>query len=227
MDNRPPHPSPLYPRLKRVADVLAAAVGLVIAAPVMLIVAALVRLTMGKPVLFRHRRPGFQERHFTCLKFRTMKNAFDETGRPLPDDRRLTRVGTWLRRTSLDELPQLWNILRGDLSFIGPRPLIESYLPFYTETERRRHSVRPGLTGWAQVHGRNSLSFDERLRLDVWYVDNMSCWLDLRILFKTVWIVFTQRGYAADLIALDQLRASAVPSTATNQADSETTRMRN
>jgi sugar transferase EpsL len=227
MDNRSPHPSRWYPRLKRVADMLAAAVGLVIAAPVMLMVAALVRLTMGKPVLFRHRRPGFQERLFTCLKFRTMKDAFDETGRSLPDDRRLTRVGTWLRRTSLDELPQLWNILRGDLSFIGPRPLIESYLPFYTETERRRHSVRPGLTGWAQVHGRNSLSFDERLRLDVWYVDNISCWLDLQILFKTVWIVFTQRGYAADLIALDQLRSSAVTSTASNQADSETTRMRN
>jgi lipopolysaccharide/colanic/teichoic acid biosynthesis glycosyltransferase len=123
-----------------------------------------------------------------------MTNASDNSGRVLPDEQRLTRIGVWLRRTSLDELPQLWNILRGDLSFIGPRPLLQSYLPFYTETERRRHSVRPGLTGWAQIHGRNSLGFDERLAMDVWYVDHLSWQLDLSIFFKTVWIVLTQKG---------------------------------
>lgn len=226
MESRSPQQFSWYPKLKRIADVIAAAAALLLAAPLMLVVAIVVRINMGKPVLFRHKRPGFQEQPFICLKFRTMQNAFDGEGRLLPDRQRLTRTGTWLRRTSLDELPQLWNILRGDLSFVGPRPLVENYLPFYTETERRRHSVKPGLTGWAQVHGRNSVDFDERLRMDVWYVDNMSCWLDLRILFKTVWIVLTQRGYTADLIALDQLRASAVQSRV-NPANPETTRARN
>ena len=170
--------------------------GLILAAPLIVIIGVIVRITMGTPALFRHKRPGLHERRFTCLKFRTMREEFDETGCPLPDEQRLTRLGSWLRRTSLDELPQLWNILCGDLTFIGPRPLLERYLPFYTQAERRRHSVRPGLTGWAQIHGRTCLGFDERLAMDVWYVDHLSWRLDLNILLRTVWIVLSQKGVA-------------------------------
>ena len=174
----------------------------------MLFIAALVRLNMGKPVLFRQTRPGLNERPFTCLKFRTMNAARDEQGRLLSDAQRMTRLGKFLRRTSLDELPQLWNILQGDLSLIGPRPLLQRYLPYYTEEERRRHSIRPGLTGWAQIHGRNCLSFDKRLELDIWYVDHLSFWLDLRILLATAWIVLSQRGVGTDTAALDELRGA-------------------
>jgi sugar transferase EpsL len=200
-------PSKLYPKIKRPLDAIAAGIALILAAPLIVVVAGIVRLTMGRSVLFRHNRPGLHEQPFTCLKFRTMTEELDDSGRPLPDEQRLTRVGSWLRRTSLDELPQLWNILRGDLSFIGPRPLLQSYLPFYTEAERRRHSVRPGLTGWAQTHGRNSLGFDERLAMDVWYVDHLSWQLDLSILLKTAWIVLTQKGFVQPNGALPPLDA--------------------
>jgi lipopolysaccharide/colanic/teichoic acid biosynthesis glycosyltransferase len=180
--------------LKRLFDIVSAATLLVLTAPLLLLIALAVRLTMGKPVLFRQVRPGLNERLFVCVKFRTMNESHNEAGQLLEDERRVTRLGKFLRRTSLDELPQLWNVLRGDLSLIGPRPLFESYLPYYTETERRRHTVRPGLTGWAQIHGRNWARFDERLAMDVWYVDHMSWHLDLRILWATIWIVLTQQG---------------------------------
>jgi sugar transferase EpsL len=200
----------VYTRIKRALDIVGAVALLLLTAPLMGLVAAAVRLTMGRPALFRPRRPGLNEVSFTCLKFRTMADARDARGLPLPDSKRLTRLGVFLRRTSLDELPQLWNILVGDLSFIGPRPLLESYLPYYSDTERRRHSVRPGLTGWAQIHGRNCLGFDERLAMDVWYVDNASVWLDGWILLATVWVTITGKGAAADheLLPLHIERAS-------------------
>lgn len=181
----------------------------------MALIAVAVRLTMGRHVVFRQIRPGLNERPFACLKFRTMDEASDQEGRSLNDAQRVTRLGELLRRTSLDELPQLWNILRGDLGVVGPRPLFQSYLPYYTDEERRRHSVRPGLTGWAQIHGRNNLPFDERLAMDLWYVDHMSWSVDLRIVLATIWIVLTQRGVTADLnvplVPLDVQRSRSVP----------------
>ncbi len=188
----------MYPKVKRGFDIAGALIGLLLLSPIMLSVAFLVRVTLGSPVLFRQRRPGFCERPFDCVKFRTMTNARDPQGALLPDERRETRVGRFLRKTSLDELPQLWNILTGDLSFVGPRPLLEEYIPHYTPEEHRRHLVRPGLTGWAQIHARNCLPFDQRLVMDVWYVDHMNWMLDLRILIVTAWVVLAQRGSAGD-----------------------------
>src|SRR6516164_9701896 len=172
--------------LKRWLDILGGLAGLVFAAPLLLIVAGLVRIFMGKPILFRQERPGLNGRLFTCLKFRTMTDKRDENNELLSDRERIVHLGRFLRRTSLDELPQFWNIVRGDLSFIGPRPLLKEYVPYYTPQEQRRHSVRPGLTGWAQIHGRNDQGFDERLKLDVWYVDHLSWRLDLSILLATI-----------------------------------------
>ncbi|MGA8144162.1 MAG: sugar transferase [Candidatus Acidiferrales bacterium] len=212
-----PSPSPSgrwYPKVKRLVDILGAALALAIALPVMLLISVAVRLGIGKPVLFRQARPGLNEASFVCLKFRTMTDDRDTNGQLLPDEHRLTWIGAFLRRTSLDELPQLWNVLRGDVSLVGPRPLLERYLPYYTETERRRHSVRPGLTGWAQIHQRSCLPFDERLEMDVWYVDHMSWHLDFRILLATIWIVLTQRGTAPHdnrpLLPLDVQRERAL-----------------
>ena len=184
----------MYLSVKRLIDVVVSATALVLLAPVMLIVAVLVRVVMGGPVLFRQERPGVDERIFTLYKFRTMTDGRDEQGNLLPDGERLTRPGRFLRRFSLDELPQLWNVLRGDMSLVGPRPLIKDYLPFYNERQRRRHSVRPGITGWAQVNGRNLLTWEERFDLDVWYVQNRSLWLDIRIVLKTFVLVLTGRG---------------------------------
>lgn len=149
---------------------------------------------MGKPILFGHARPGLQGQLFTCFKFRTMSNKRGADNQLLSDRERIEPLGKFLRRTSLDEIPQFWNILRGDLSFIGPRPLLKEYLPYYTPEEMRRHAVRPGLTGWAQIHGRNHLEFNERLKMDVWYVDHLSWRLDLRILLATIRLVFTAAG---------------------------------
>jgi lipopolysaccharide/colanic/teichoic acid biosynthesis glycosyltransferase len=191
-----------YPRVKRAFDFITAAAILPLASPLMLVIAVAIRINMGCPVLFRQERPGFQGRLFTCLKFRTMAELYDCHGNLLEDEFRTSALGSFLRRTSLDELPQLWSILRGDLSFVGPRPLLTEYLPYYTPEERRRHSVRPGLTGWAQIHGRNHLAFSERLALDMWYVDHISWSLDASILLKTCWIVVTQRGYARDTTSL-------------------------
>lgn len=188
----------MYQNLKRILDATAAALVLLIASPLMLVIAAAIRLNMGTPVLFRQWRPGLNERLFPCLKFRTMTNDRDANGYLLSDDSRITHLGRFLRRTSLDELPQLWNIVRSDLSFVGPRPLLEEYIPYYTPEERRRHSLRPGLTGWAQVNGRNSVLFDQRLAMDTWYVDHVSFTLDLHILVRTVWLVITQKGAEPD-----------------------------
>jgi lipopolysaccharide/colanic/teichoic acid biosynthesis glycosyltransferase len=211
-----------YRSTKRLFDILVAGSALVIASPLMLLIGVAVRLTIGKPVLFRQVRPGLNEKRFVCLKFRTMTNERDANGQSLPDERRLTRVGALLRRTSFDELPQLWNVLRGDVSLIGPRPLLERYLPYYTQTERRRHSVRPGLTGWAQIHQRSCLPFDQRLAMDVWYVDHMSWRLDLRILLATIWVVLLQSGTIPPdnraLAPLDVQRETAVASAAETQA---------
>lgn len=207
-----------YPTVKRVVDIVGAACALVITSPLMLLVAVAVRLKIGKPVLFRQTRPGLNERPFVCLKFRTMTEDRDANGRLLPDEQRLMRLGTLLRRTSLDELPQLWNVLRGDVSLVGPRPLLEQYLPYYTPAEHRRHSVRPGITGWAQIHRRSCLPFDERLEMDVWYVDHMSWKLDLRIIFATIWIVLSQHGAMPDengaLLPLDVQREQSLVATA-------------
>lgn len=193
----------MYPAFKRCLDILGAAAGLVLFAPLIAIIAAAIRISMGKPIFFGQVRPGLNGELFTCFKFRTMITARNADDALLTDRERMVPLGTFLRRTSLDELPQFWNILRGDLSFIGPRPLLKEYLPYYTPEERRRHALRPGLTGWAQIHGRNRLQFDERLKMDVWYVDHLSWRLDLRILLATIRLVFTTAG--TDLVSYPPL----------------------
>jgi sugar transferase EpsL len=180
--------------VKRTLDAVAAFVALVLLSPLMLGVAALVRWAMGPPVLLRQTRPGLGGRAFTMYKFRTMHDLRDSAGVLLPDEVRLTRVGRFLRETSLDELPELLNVFRGEMSLVGPRPLLMEYLPLYSPEQARRHDVRPGITGWAQVNGRNALTWEERFRLDVWYVEHRGCWLDLRILALTVWRVLTRAG---------------------------------
>jgi sugar transferase EpsL len=165
--------------------------------PVMAIIAALVALRLGRPVLFRQARAGRDDRPFNLMKFRTMTDERGADGKLLPDAARLTGFGTWLRSTSLDELPELLNVLRGDMSLVGPRPLLMEYVPLYSARHRRRHSVRPGLTGWAQINGRNALPWPERFDLDVWYVENRSLWLDVRILARTVWKVLRPAGISA------------------------------
>ncbi|OGA24458.1 MAG: hypothetical protein A3I02_05970 [Betaproteobacteria bacterium RIFCSPLOWO2_02_FULL_67_26] len=180
--------------LKRVMDVSIASLLIIMFSIPMLIAALAVRATMGRSVLFRQQRPGFKGQPFEVMKFRTMTDARDGRGDPLPDERRLTATGLWLRRLSLDELPQLINVLRGDMSLVGPRPLLMEYLPLYTPEQARRHDVRPGITGWAQVNGRNAVDWEERFRLDVWYVDHQSPWLDLRILALTLLRVLQARG---------------------------------
>lgn len=179
---------------KRVFDVLAAGAGLVLLVPLVAILAIAVRLALGSPVFFRQERPGLNGRPFTLIKFRTMRDAFDSAGRELPDADRLTRFGRFLRSSSLDELPELWNVLRGEMSLVGPRPLLMEYLPLYTPYQARRHEVRPGITGWAQVNGRNAISWKEKFDLDIWYVDNRSFFLDLKILMLTARKVFVRDG---------------------------------
>jgi sugar transferase EpsL len=183
-----------YPAIKRVIDLSASLVALVLFAPLFGAVALIVRVGLGSPVLFRQPRPGLHGVTFRCLKFRTMTGATDLGGALLPDAQRLGSLGKFLRRTSLDELPQLWNILTGDMSVIGPRPLMVCYLSRYSPEQRRRHLVRPGITGWAQVNGRNAIDWDLKLALDTWYVDHYSPLLDLKILAMTVWIVLTAAG---------------------------------
>lgn len=186
---------------KRTFDLLIGSVALVVLAPLMAAVAICVRLALGSPVLFRQERPGLNGRAFVLLKFRTMTNASDTDGLPLPDGKRLTVFGRFLRRTSLDELPELINVLGGEMSLVGPRPLLMEYLPLYSAEQARRHEARPGITGWAQVNGRNAISWEEKFRLDVWYVDHASLWLDMKILWLTMWKVVygdgvTQQGSA-------------------------------
>ncbi len=184
--------------MKRFFDMLISAGLLVVLSPVLLIVAVIVRTNMGSPLLFRQVRPGLKSQPFKMLKFRTMRDAVDSKGKPLDDAQRLTSLGKFLRASSLDELPELWNVFKGDMSLVGPRPLLMSYLPLYSPTQARRHDVRPGITGWAQVNGRNALSWDEKFALDVWYVDNQSFMLDLKILWRTVLTVFQSKGISND-----------------------------
>jgi lipopolysaccharide/colanic/teichoic acid biosynthesis glycosyltransferase len=185
----------LYVRFgKRVIDAVVASVALLLLSPILLAAAVAVRATMGSPVLFRHRRPGLHGRQFTLYKFRSMANALGPTGEPLPDGERLTRAGRLLRSSSIDELPELLNVIRGDMSLVGPRPLLTEYLPLYNQRQARRHEVRPGITGWAQVNGRNAISWEQKLEYDAWYVDHRSFWLDVRIVLLTVLKVLSREG---------------------------------
>ncbi len=180
--------------MKRLLDIAFSMLGLAFLSPLLIVLAVLVRLLIGHPIFFKQIRPGRCGISITMIKFRTMTDARDSSGRLLPDSERLTSFGSFLRSTSLDELPELWNVLKGDMSLIGPRPLLIEYLPLYSSTQARRHEVRPGITGWAQVNGRNALSWEEKFALDVWYVDNRSFWLDIKILFMTVKKVLLREG---------------------------------
>ena len=189
----------MYQRFgKRFLDLVLVMPALMILAPVLAVLGLLVRWRLGSPAFFRQRRPGFQGRSFTLLKFRTMTDARDGEGRLLRDEGRLTRFGRFLRRTSLDELPELMNVLKGDMHLVGPRPLLVEYLERYTVEQARRHEVKPGITGWAQVNGRNALRWEGKFEFDVWYVDHVSLWLDLKILAMTVWQVVTGKGISAE-----------------------------
>jgi lipopolysaccharide/colanic/teichoic acid biosynthesis glycosyltransferase len=183
--------------LKRVVDIVGASAALVLLSPLLALVALLVRVRMGTPVLFRQQRPGRDGAPFVMTKFRTMTDRRDSEGELLPDAERLTALGRWLRRTSIDELPELLNVVQGDMSLVGPRPLLMEYLPRYSAEQARRHEVRPGITGWAQVNGRNAVTWDEKFALDVWYVDHRSLRLDFEILAKTVSQVFSGHGVSA------------------------------
>ncbi len=180
--------------MKRFVDLLLVVVSAPIWIPLLTAVALIVRLQLGSPVLFTQRRPGLHGRPFTLVKFRTMTDARDSGGLEKPDSERLTRFGRLLRATSLDELPELLNVLRGDMSLVGPRPLLMEYLPLYSAQQARRHEVRPGITGWVQINGRNAISWDDKFALDTWYVDHQSLWLDLRILCRTLWQVIKRDG---------------------------------
>ena len=184
--------------LKRLVDIVASAIALMLLAPVLACIAVVILLRMGPPILFRQKRVGKHGSLFEMSKFRTMLAGTDRHGKPLPDDVRLTRLGRFLRNTSLDELPELWNVLRGDMSLVGPRPLLPEYLDRYTPEQARRHEVKPGITGWAQINGRNAISWEEKFRLDVWYVDHRSTWLDLKILLITLWKTIRREGISAE-----------------------------
>lgn len=182
------------PFSKRLFDLTFALIALVLLSPVILIIAILVRVFLGTPIIFRQQRPGYKGRPFFLYKFRSMTNRLAPDGSLLPDARRLTGFGRLLRSLSLDELPELFNILRGEMSFVGPRPLLMEYLPLYSPEQARRHAVMPGLTGWAQVNGRNAIDWETRFKMDVWYVDNWSFWLDIRIILLTFWKVLSREG---------------------------------
>lgn len=184
--------------IKRAFDIIVSALGLVLLSPLLLILALLVRINLGSPIFFCQERPGLHEKIFRLYKFRSMKNAVDRNGNELPDADRLSKFGRLLRASSLDELPELFNVLKGEMSLVGPRPLLVKYLPLYNAEQHRRHDVLPGITGWAQVNGRNAISWEEKFSLDVWYVDHWSSWLDLKILFMTVKKVFIHEGISAD-----------------------------
>lgn len=184
----------MYGAVKRTIDTILAATGMLLLSPLLALLALAIGLNMGTPVLFRQVRPGYRGQRFTLLKFRTMSNACDAHGNFLPDTLRLTPLGRWLRRLSLDELPELWNVLHGEMSLVGPRPLLMRYLKRYSPHQMRRHEVKPGITGWAQVNGRNALSWDEKFKLDLWYVEHRSFALDLKILAWTFWKALTCSG---------------------------------
>ena len=179
---------------KRVLDLMLIIPTLILLLPLFCAIALLVCVNLGSPILFRQKRPGQHEKPFVMLKFRTMTDARDEHGELLPDVQRLTRFGVFLRKSSIDELPEIINVLKGDMSLVGPRPLLMQYLDRYTPEQARRHEVKPGITGWAQIHGRNALTWEEKFKLDVWYVDHWSLWLDIKILFITVWKILKREG---------------------------------
>lgn len=184
--------------IKRLFDIIASTLALILLSPVIAITAYFIHKKLGSPVLFRQVRPGLKGKPFEMIKFRTMKDAVDKHGQSLPDSERLTPFGMKLRSTSLDELPGLWNVLKGDMSLVGPRPLLMQYLPLYNQEQNRRHDVRPGVTGWAQINGRNAIGWNEKFKFDVWYVDNQSLWLDIKILLLTIKKVFIKEGISAN-----------------------------
>lgn len=184
--------------IKRLLDFTLSFLALIILSPVLLVTAVLVRIKLGSPIIFHQERPGKSEKIFHLYKFRSMTDECDENGNLLPDNERLTRFGRILRSTSLDELPELLNILRGDMSIVGPRPLLVKYLPLYNEEQKHRHDVRPGLTGWAQANGRNAISWEEKFKLDVWYVQHISFWVDVKVIFMTVKKVFCRDGISSE-----------------------------
>lgn len=184
--------------LKRLLDIVIASIALVLLSPLYFYVAYKVKKNLGSPVLFRQVRPGLHGKPFEMIKFRTMKDALDEQGNPLPDSERLTSFGKMLRSTSLDEMPELWNVIKGDMSVVGPRPLLMEYLPLYNKEQAKRHDVRPGMTGHAQVNGRNAISWEEKFKLDTWYVENQSIWLDFKIMLKTVQKVIAKDDISAE-----------------------------
>lgn len=187
--------------VKRLLDFGLSLISLIILLPIILIIAILVRIKLGKPIIFKQQRPGKDERIFTLYKFRTMTDEKDESGKLLPDEKRLTKFGKFLRSTSLDELPELINIIKGDMSIVGPRPLLVEYLPLYNKEQKKRHDVRPGLTGLAQINGRNKLSWEEKFKQDVYYIENISLWLDIKIIFKTIKNVIKKDGISEEGIA--------------------------
>ena len=180
--------------LKRILDVCVASIALLVLSPVLIVVAVLIKRRLGSPILFKQMRPGLNGELFQMIKFRSMRDAYDANGEPLPNEQRLTPFGKKLRATSVDELPELWNVIKGDMSLVGPRPLLAGYLPLYNERQKTRHNMRPGVTGWAQVNGRNAISWEEKFEYDAWYVENQSFWLDLKILCLTVKKVFFHEG---------------------------------
>ena len=184
--------------IKRCFDIFVSAISLLFLFPVILIIMWRVHKNLGFPVFYRQERPGKDGKPFEMVKFRTMRDLNDKDGMPLPDKQRMTSFGSFLRSSSLDELPELWNVLKGDMSLVGPRPLLVEYLPLYSQEQYRRHEVKPGITGWAQVNGRNTLSWEEKFKLDVWYVDHLSFWLDIKILFLTVKKVLMKDGINAN-----------------------------
>jgi lipopolysaccharide/colanic/teichoic acid biosynthesis glycosyltransferase len=184
--------------LKRLLDIIIASIALILLSPLYFYVAHKVKKNLGSPVLFRQVRPGLHGKPFEMIKFRTMKDAIDEQGNLLPDSERLTPFGKMLRSTSLDEMPELWNVIKGDMSIVGPRPLLMEYLPLYSPEQAKRHDVRPGMTGHAQVNGRNAISWEEKFKLDTWYVENQSIWLDFKIMFKTVHKVLAKDDISAE-----------------------------
>jgi lipopolysaccharide/colanic/teichoic acid biosynthesis glycosyltransferase len=184
--------------MKRIIDILGASLGLLLLSPIMAIVVYKIRRELGAPVLFSQTRPGRHGKPFQMIKFRTMRDAIDADGRPLPDADRLTKFGRFLRASSLDELPELWNVLKGEMGLVGPRPLLMEYLPLYSPEQARRHEVLPGVTGWAQVNGRNAISWEEKFALDVWYVDNRSLWLDLKIIWLSIRKVIKRDDISAE-----------------------------
>jgi lipopolysaccharide/colanic/teichoic acid biosynthesis glycosyltransferase len=183
--------------MKRFIDILGSGLCLIVLSPMLAMIAYKIRREMGAPVLFRQTRPGLHGKPFEMIKFRTMRDGFDADGHLLPDEERLTKLGRFLRSSSLDELPELWNVLKGEMSLVGPRPLLMEYLPLYSPDQARRHRLRPGVTGWAQVNGRNAISWDEKFALDVWYVGNRSLWLDLKIMWLTIRKVLQRDGISA------------------------------